>query len=128
MDPSFIDTKKPLSNPSDSPSTDLLSSQMDCLINLQNMSAEDEKLVRYCKFYLALILNDILKETPINELCQQYHCKRGDIQTLQSMGVNYSGMISAFCERLYWSDYSVLMLRLNEKMQWCVREELLDLM
>lgn len=44
------------------------------------------------------------------------------------MAVNYSGMIAAFCERLYWSDYSVLFLRINEKINWCVKEELLDLM
>ena len=44
------------------------------------------------------------------------------------MAVNYSGMISAFCERLYWSDFSALFLRINEKINWCVKEELLDLM
>ena len=44
------------------------------------------------------------------------------------MAVNYSGMISAFCERLYWTDYSALFLRINEKINWCVKEELLDLM
>jgi DNA polymerase theta len=37
-------------------------------------------------------------------------------------------MISAFCERLFWSDYSVLFQRINEKINWCVKEELLDLM
>jgi hypothetical protein len=37
---------------------------------IQNLSPEDERLVRYCKFYMALIMNEILKETPINEICQ----------------------------------------------------------
>lgn len=58
----------------------------------------------------------------------QFNCKRGDVQTLQALAVNYSGMISAFCERLYWTDYSSLFLRVNEKISWCVKEELLDLM
>ncbi len=44
------------------------------------------------------------------------------------MAVNYSGMISAFCERLFWTDYSALFMRINEKINWCVKEELLDLM
>jgi len=44
------------------------------------------------------------------------------------VAVNYSGMIAAFCERLYWNDYSVLFLRVNEKINWSVKEELLDLM
>lgn len=37
-------------------------------------------------------------------------------------------MIAAFCERLFWTDYSVLMQRINEKLSWAVKEELLDLM
>lgn len=37
-------------------------------------------------------------------------------------------MIAAFCERLFWSDYSVLFMRINEKLNWCVKEELMDLM
>ena len=37
-------------------------------------------------------------------------------------------MIAAFCERLFWCDYSVLFMRINEKLNWCVQEELLDLM
>lgn len=42
--------------------------------------------------------------------------------------MNYSGMVSAFCERLYWTDYSALFMRINEKINWCVKEELLELM
>lgn len=77
---------------------------------------------------MALIMLEILKETPIPEISKQFNCKRGDIQTLQAVAVNYSGMIAAFCERLFWSDYAVLFLRINEKINWCVKEELLDLM
>jgi hypothetical protein len=44
------------------------------------------------------------------------------------MAINYSGMIASFCERLFWNDYSVLLMRINEKINWCVKEELLDLM
>ncbi|TNV86103.1 hypothetical protein FGO68_gene147 [Halteria grandinella] len=111
------------SNPQES-----FKSQMENLIQIQNLRPEDEKLVKYCKFYMALQMNEILKETPITEICQQFQCKRGDVQTLQALAVNYSGMISAFCERMEWNDYSALFLRINEKINWCVKEELLDLM
>lgn len=87
---------------------------------------------------MAMVMNEILKETPmgnllflmldIAEICQSFHCKRGDIQTLQALALNYSGMLSAFCERLFWSDFSSLFMRINEKLNWCVKEELLDLM
>ena len=47
---------------------------------------------------------------------------------IQQLAVNYSGMISAFCERLGWSDYSTLFMRIGERINWQVKEELLDLM
>jgi hypothetical protein len=37
------------------------------------------ELIKYCKFYQAIILNDILKETPMAELCKIYNTKRGEI-------------------------------------------------
>ena len=92
------------------------------------MTDEDLELVKYCKFYMAMILNEILKETPVLELCAMYGLKRGDVQSLQQHAINFSGMLSAFCERLYWSDYSVLFQRINEKINWAVKEELLELM
>jgi len=37
-------------------------------------------------------------------------------------------MMAAFCERLCWTDFSILFLRISEKINWQVKEELLDLM
>jgi DNA polymerase theta len=37
-------------------------------------------------------------------------------------------MMAAFCERLCWTDYSILFLRITEKINWQVKDELLDLM
>jgi hypothetical protein len=42
--------------------------------------------------------------------------------------MNSSGMMAAFCERLCWTDFSVLFMRICEKINWQVKEELLDLM
>lgn len=36
--------------------------------------------------------------------------------------------MAAFCERLCWTDYSILFLRISEKINWQVKDELLDLM
>jgi len=44
------------------------------------------------------------------------------------MTVNYAGMMAAFCERLCWTDFSVLFMRISEKINWQVKDELLDLM
>ena len=77
---------------------------------------------------MSMILNEILKETPIIDLQKNWNLKRGDIQTFQQQAVNFSGMLSSFCERLFWTDFSILFQRINEKINWCVKEELLDLM
>lgn len=103
---------------------------MDKVVAMQTLSAEELELIKYCKFYMALILNDILKETPITDLreVREQELKRGDIQTFQQQAINYSGMLAAFSERLFWTDYSLLFQRINEKLQTTVKEELLNLM
>ena len=42
--------------------------------------------------------------------------------------MNFAGMMAAFCERLLWNDYSALFMRINEKINWQVQDELLELM
>lgn len=42
--------------------------------------------------------------------------------------MNYAGMMGAFCERLGWADYSALFLRISDKINWQVKEDLLELM
>ena len=50
------------------------------------------------------------------------------IQTVQQQAMNFSGMLGAFCERLGWTDYSALFLRISDKINWQVKEDLLELM
>lgn len=87
----------------------------------EKMTEEDFKLVRYSRFYMALMANCILKETPIPEICAIFgNCNRGIVQTCQQMTMNFAGMMSAFCERLRWTDYSALFMRINAKINWQV--------
>ena len=58
-------------------------------------------LIKHCRFYGALIIRDLLAETGLQQICVSYALKRGDVQGLQSNAVNFSGMVAAFCERLY---------------------------
>lgn len=92
----------------------------------EKMTDADTKLVRYCKFYMALMANYILKETPVPEICLLFgNCSRGVVQSTQQQTMNFAGMMAAFCERLCWTDYSILFMRINEKINWQVQEELL---
>jgi hypothetical protein len=41
---------------------------MSKCISMQSLSSEDDKIIKYSKFYMAMILNEILKETPLKQL------------------------------------------------------------
>ena len=44
----------------------------------EKMNEENFKLVRYCKFYMALMAHYILIETPMPEICAEFgNCSRG---------------------------------------------------
>lgn len=55
---------------------------MENVIKMQNMTEDEQELVKYCKFYMAMILNEILKETPVAQIADMFKLKRGDIQSL----------------------------------------------
>ena len=49
---------------------------LDCC--QERLNDHDRALVRYCKFYMALMANEILKETPMTDICQAFgKCSRG---------------------------------------------------
>ena len=89
---------------------------------------EAENARRYARFYNALILQDILKETPLTKIASSYLINRGIVQNLQNLAVNASGLLSWFWERLHWNDLAVLFMRMNERLTMGVQEELFDLM
>ena len=65
----------------------------------------------------------------MQEICLIFGgCSRGIVQQTQQLTMNFAGMMAAFCERLCWTDYSVLFMRINEKINWQVQDELLELM
>ena len=88
---------------------------------------EIDLLVRHCRLYMALILDDILREKSIQDICQKFRTTRGEIQALQVAAQNNAGMVAAFCGRLYWSDLSLLFQRVSDRLALAVSEELLDL-
>jgi hypothetical protein len=73
-------------------------------------------LRKYARFYNALILQDVLKETPINKIAETYGVSRGIVQAMQIAGANSSGILSWFWERLQWTDLTVLFMRMNERL------------
>ena len=48
----------------------------------EQMKNSDTLLVKYCKFYMAMQANLILKETRLIDICKVLECKRGDVQNI----------------------------------------------
>ena len=94
----------------------------------ERLTDDNKLLIKHCKFFMALIANEVLKETPMKDIADMFGVQRSVVQNIQTQIVNYSGMMGAFCERLCWNDFTVLFMRINEKITFQVKEDLLDLM
>ena len=57
--------------------------QLQSMCLAEQTTENDYRLIRHCKFYMALQANEILKETPVPEICRMFgNCSRGVIQTV----------------------------------------------
>jgi len=94
------------------------------------------------RFYTALALHDLVNEVPIFEVCKIYGgskgerdhgagktdcCASGMLQSLQQMASTFAGMVSAFCAKLGWNSMDLLVGQFQERLEFGVRRELIDL-
>lgn len=76
--PDFISDRQDMSKPGGEQQVDKEADFAMCLA--EKMSEGDFKLVRYCRFYMALMANYILCETPMPEICHIFgDCSRGQV-------------------------------------------------
>ena len=45
----------------------------------EQLDEKQKEMIKYCKFYMALMANEVLKETPISEICDMFKCGRGQV-------------------------------------------------
>ncbi|CAG9863608.1 unnamed protein product [Phyllotreta striolata] len=91
-----------------------------------------EKLFRkylvHKRFFVALALQDLVNEKPLNWVCDKFSCNRGMLQSLQQSASSFAGMVTAFCKQLGWTSMELLLSQFQERMQFGVSRDLLDLM
>ena len=105
------------------------------LLNGPNAKKRREVL-SVSRFYLAMILNDIIYEYPlgigyllfIGALYKAYSINRGELQVLQNNAGIHAGMLATFCERTCMPDLALLFHRIAERLRLSIQEELLDIM
>jgi len=79
------------------------------------------------RFFTALALNDLVNEMPISQVTEKYSVNKGVVQNLQQAASTFAGMVTAFCNRLGWSNLELLLSQFQERLQFGVQRELVDL-
>ena len=84
---------------------------------------------RICKrFWIALILSDILQETPFSLVHAKFGIQRGLVQGIQDRASRHAGMLATFCSRVGWTDLEVLIRQFQSRVLHGVLPEMLQLM
>nr|CAD7409223.1 unnamed protein product [Timema poppensis] len=91
-------------------------------------SKQAHKLSIHRRFYTALALQDLVNEVPLNEVAAKFMCSRGMLQSLQQSAATFAGMVTAFCRRLGWSSFELMVSQFQDRLQFGVHRELCDLM
>lgn len=102
--------------------------RIDSNIFTNNNMLSDEKSLRVCKrFYIALILSQLVQEVPVSEVCDAFKVARGMVQSLQENAGRFASMVSSFCERIGWHDLEVLVAKFQNRVSFGVRAEIVEL-
>lgn len=80
------------------------------------------------RFFTALALQDLVNETPITQVCKKFGCNRGMLQSLQQSASTFAGMLGIFSKKLGWSTMEILISQFQDRLQFGVNRDLLDLM
>ncbi|KAJ8948378.1 hypothetical protein NQ314_008417 [Rhamnusium bicolor] len=75
-----------------------------------------------------LALQDLVSEKPLGEVCAKFNCNRGMLQSLQQAASSFAGMVTSFSRELGWTSVEILISQFQERMQFGVSRDLLDLM
>eukprot|EP00897_Mesotaenium_endlicherianum_P007786 jgi/Mesen1/7035/ME000366S06241 len=84
--------------------------------------------LRVChRFFVALMLAELVKERPLAEVCHVFEADKGKIQSLQENAGRFASMVTTFCERIGWSDLQGLISNFQSRVSFGVKSEILDL-
>ncbi|KAL3276560.1 hypothetical protein HHI36_011934 [Cryptolaemus montrouzieri] len=89
---------------------------------------DSSKLFTHKRFYVSLILQDLVNEKPLDEVAAKFNCNRGVLQSLQQSASTFAGMVTSFSRQLGWSSVEILISQFQDRLQFGVNRDLLDLM
>ncbi|XP_064071522.1 DNA polymerase theta-like [Vanessa tameamea] len=99
-----------------------------CLRGTKQFNNNYNKLNIHKRFYTALALQDLVNEVPLSEVSKKFQCARGFLQGLQQASSTFAGMVTAFCHQLGWKNMEMLISQFQDRLQFGIHSELLELM
>lgn len=85
------------------------------------------QVIVHMRFFAALVLRELIEETPWSLIEERYCVHRGQIQALQESAVTFSSMISSFCTALKWKHLKSLFTGMKHRLNFGVKGELVPL-
>jgi hypothetical protein len=78
--------------------------------------ANQEKLRIYRRFWIALMLQHLIKEEPLSKVAESFGMERGFLQNLSSTTTGFASMVQTFCSRLGWGNLALLLGGFKERL------------
>ena len=79
------------------------------------------------RFYTALALQELVEEVPLATVATKFGASKGMLQSLQQAASTFAGMVTVFCSRLGWTSLELLLGQFQDRLEWGVQRELVDL-
>lgn len=87
----------------------------------------DDKERVYRRFWVALIINDLVKELQLSEICRKFRMSKAFVQQAQRAVAQFAGVISIFCQELGYENIAALVTPLESRINFSCQRDLLDL-
>jgi hypothetical protein len=76
---------------------------------LKNIPEREEKLRIHTRFWIALMLQQLIKEEPISKVSEKFEVDRGFVQSLATHTSGFAGMLQTFCSKIGWGNLAMLL-------------------
>lgn len=92
---------------------------------MRTLGEEKERIYR--RFWVALVINDIINEMQLHEICKKYRISKATVQQAQRGVAQYAGVISIFSQELGYANLAALVKPLEPRINFSCQRDLLDL-
>lgn len=77
---------------------------------------------RYARFFVSLILNDLLSEKTMIEVMRKYESSKSFVQQLQQSTATFVSIVQIFAERLSWNNLKNLLSHFQTRLQFGIKQ------